>query len=108
MSPKQQKIIRNIAAEVRKKFETESSGHDWWHIFRVWTMAKRIGEKERADMFVLELTALLHDIADWKFHGGDDAVGPKVAQQILKKYSVSADTIEHICEIIATMSFKGA
>lgn len=101
-------IIKNIAEEVRKKLEDEGSGHDWWHIVRVWNMAKHIGAQEHADMFVVELAALLHDIADWKFHNGDGTVGPKVARQILEQFSIPQEITNHICEIIANMSFKGA
>ncbi len=71
-------------------------------------MAQHIGKEENADMLVVELTALLHDIADWKFHGGDDTVGPKVARQILSEHNVSEGVITHVCEIISTMAFKGA
>ena len=108
MNPKQQKIIQKIADEVKGKLEGEGSGHDWWHVVRVWNMAKHVGKKENADIFITELTALLHDIADWKAHDGDTSVGPKVARQILEKYSVPTDSIDQVCNIIATMSFKGA
>lgn len=108
MYQEQQKIIRKIADAVKQKLEGEGSGHDWWHIVRVWNMAKRIGASEGADMFVVELAALLHDIADWKFHDGDDTVGPKVARQILEKYIAPPKTIDHVCDIIMHMSFKGA
>lgn len=108
MNHKQQKIIQKVADEVKQKLEGEGSGHDWWHIVRVWNMAKHIGIREGVDIFAVELAALLHDIADWKFHNGDDTVGPKKARQVLKKHSVPAKTIDHICDIIANMSFKGA
>lgn len=108
MSPERQKIIEKVADEVKQKFEGEGSGHDWWHIVRVWNMAKHIGISEGADMFVVELAALLHDIADWKFHDGDDTVGPKMARQVLEKHSVPTEIIDHVCEIIVSMSFKGA
>jgi len=105
---KNREVIKRVADVVRKKLEGEGSGHDWWHIVRVWNIAKSIGKSERADVFVVELAALLHDIADWKFHGGDATIGPKIARQILRRYSVSLDVIDHVCEIIATTSFKGA
>lgn len=108
MTPEQQKILEKVALEVKAKLEGEGSGHDWWHIVRVWNMAKHIGASEKAGMFVVELAALLHDIADWKFCGGDDTVGPKVARQILEKNFVSAGSIDHVCDIIAHLSFKGA
>ena len=108
METNEQKIIQEVADEVKQKLEGEGSGHDWWHIVRVWNMAKHIGTSEGADIFVVELAALLHDIADWKFHDGDDTVGPKIARQVLEKYSVPAETIKHVCDIIIGMSFKGA
>jgi len=105
---KEQNIIASIAEVVRKRFEGEGSGHDWWHIYRVWQLAKRIAHEEGANLFVIESAALLHDIADWKFHDGDDTVGPKVARKILLEQDVSLETTDHVCEIIATMSYKGA
>ena len=102
------KIINIIADEVKKSLKNDSSGHDWWHTYRVWKMAKYIGAKEPVDMFVVELAALLHDIADWKFHHGDATVGPKLARKSLSKHRVSKNTIDNVCEIIETISFKGA
>jgi len=75
-----QEIINNTEKYARETLEGEASGHDWWHVYRVWKMAQNIGQKENADMFVVELSALLHDIADYKMHGGDDTVGPRVAR----------------------------
>lgn len=108
MDPEQQKIIEKIAGAAEQKLAGEGSGHDWWHIVRVWNMAKHIAKCEGANFFVVELAALLHDIADWKFHAGDDTVGPKIARDILEKHSAPAETIDHVCDIIAKMSFKGA
>ena len=103
-----QEIIVRVAAEVKAQFSSEGSGHDWFHIERVWKNAKRIGVTEPADMFVVELAALLHDIADWKFHSGDEAIGPARARELLMVHNVSAEVIEHVVLIIATMSYKGA
>ncbi len=88
--------------------EGEGSGHDWWHVYRVWNLAKHIAEKEAVDIAIVELAALLHDIADWKFHDGDDTVGPRVAGEILRKHGVSTDVIAIIGQIIQEGSFKGA
>lgn len=101
-------VINAIAKEVQKRLSNGEAGHDWWHVWRVWQMARRIGRAERADFFVVELAALLHDIADWKFHRGDDRIGSKVARTILKKYAVSQEVIRSVCEIVALVSFKGA
>ena len=108
MSAEQKTIIERVSTEVRNHLEGEGSGHDWWHIVRVWSMAKRIGQEEGTNMFVVELAALLHDIADWKFHDGDDTVGPRIAGEILLKLQVQPEVISRVQEIISTMSFKGA
>lgn len=106
--PLHQEIIERVAADVKGRFGSEGSGHDWWHIERVWTNARHIGATETADMFVVELAALLHDIADWKFHAGDEAIGPARAREILMAHNVSAEVVDHVAQIIATMSYKGA
>ncbi|MBI2147445.1 HD domain-containing protein [Candidatus Woesearchaeota archaeon] len=102
------KIIQQTAEHIRQKLSGDSSGHDWWHIYRVWTLAVRIGQEEKADLFVVQLAALLHDIADWKFHGGDDTVGPRLAREWLESLHVDELVISHVCQIIKDMSFKGA
>lgn len=93
---------------VKTKLVGEGSGHDWWHTYRVWKTAQRIGRAENADLFVVELAALLHDIADWKFHDGDSTVGPEIARTWLTSLAVEKDIVEHVCRIIADISFKGA
>lgn len=102
------KIISEAKSYMRKQLSGESSGHDWWHTYRVWKMATHIGKKEKADMFVVELAALLHDIADYKFHGGDETIGPQKASDWLKKQKVPKIIVSHIAEIIKNTSFKGA
>ncbi|MFC1842685.1 HD domain-containing protein [Candidatus Dependentiae bacterium] len=104
----QDDIVQKTAQYVRQKLEGEGSGHDWWHIYRVWKLAKNIGDVEEADLFIVELAALLHDIADWKFTGGDVDVGPKVAREWLASLGVDESDIAHICKIMKDMSFKGA
>ncbi len=71
-------------------------------------MARKIGAIEQADMLVVELAALLHDIADWKFHDGDEEIGPRIASEMLARYDVSQDIIDHVCLIIRGNGFKGA
>lgn len=100
-------VVKKISQEVQEKFEHESSGHDWWHIYRVWQLAQNIGKKEKADMFVVELAALLHDIDDWKNNEGDSSVGAKVAASMLRKYQVAEEAIDQIVDIIMNISFKG-
>lgn len=108
MSSTQLKIIKTVAKEVEDQLSGEGSGHDWWHILRVWNMAKKIAENEKANLFVVELAALLHDIADWKFHDGNEDIGPKKAQEIMEKYAVPSADIEAVVYIITHLSFKGA
>ena len=101
-------IINKTVEFVREKLGGEGSGHDWWHVYRVWNTAKVIAKKEKADSFISELAALLHDIADWKFHNGDETVGPKIAGEWLTKQGLDIKTIEIIKEAIEDVSFKGA
>lgn len=107
MNDKQQ-IINKTSEYVKNRLLGESSGHDWWHVYRVWKLAKHIGEKENADLFIVELAAILHDIADWKFTDGDEEVGPKLAREWLESLGVDQNEINHITEIIKDLSFKGA
>jgi len=105
-------IIDKTHQFLEEKFDNESTGHDYWHMFRVWQLAKHIAAKEsehhKIDMFTLELAALLHDVADWKFHGGDLEAGPQAARQWLGSLDIDEAIIVHIEEIIRNVSFKGA
>ena len=104
-----QSIIDQTRDYVKKTLEGEGSGHDWWHVYRVWKMAQRIAKEEvDADSFIVELAALLHDIADWKFNDGDVTAGSKVAREWLEKLKIQKDVTSHICEIIEETSFKGS
>jgi len=103
-----EKIIAQTAEHIRLKLEGEGSGHDWWHVYRVWKNAIHIGKQEKADLFVIELAALLHDIADWKFHDGNEDIGPQLAREWLETLSVEESVIAHVCRIIRAVSFKGA
>lgn len=102
-------IVAQTAAHVEAKFSGEGTGHDWWHMYRVWCLSKTITTNEpTADLFVVELGALLHDIADWKFHDGDEEVGPREARLWLEGLQVDEKVIAQIEDIIRTVSFKGA
>jgi uncharacterized protein len=74
----------------------------------VWKNAVHIGKLEKVDLFVVELAALLHDIADWKFHDGNEDIGPQLARDWLESLFVDENVISHVCEIIQDISFKGA
>jgi uncharacterized protein len=101
-------IVDRTRHHIEQLCHGDSSGHDWWHIHRVWQTARQIAEQERADFFVVELASLLHDIADWKFHGGDESAGPRAARVWLESLEVAANTTQHVCDIVAGLSFKGA
>lgn len=104
----QEAIIEKTAEYVQKELQGESSGHDWWHVHRVWKSARKIGLTEKqANLFVVELAALLHDIADWKFYDGDLSVGPRRAREWLAQLNVSFDITNKVAEIIEQTSFKG-
>ena len=107
-SPPDAELIQRTAAHVRRQLEGDSSGHDWWHVWRVWQLARRLALEEGADLEVVELAALLHDIADWKFSGGDETAGPAAARAWLAGAKVAETTIVHVERIIADLSFKGA
>lgn len=101
-------LIERVAAQVEARFAGEGSGHDWHHIHRVWQLSRRIAREEGAQAEIAELGALLHDIADWKFHGGDDSVGPREAERLLRQEGAPESLIVPVVEIVATISFKGA
>jgi uncharacterized protein len=101
-------IITATAAYMQEKFSGEGSGHDWWHIYRVWQNALFIAKSEKADLLVVQLGALLHDVADWKFFGGDETAGERIARQYLENLAVAEYVITQVCAIINEISFKGA
>jgi uncharacterized protein len=101
-------IVARTADYVRHQLEGDSSGHDWWHIYRVWQAALRLAEAESADRFVVELAALLHDLDDWKLHDEDATGGPLIARGWLEQCGVDAAVVGHIGDIIDQLSFKGA
>lgn len=100
-------IIEATSKFVQKQLASAEGGHDWFHTERVWKNARLIAEQESCDLLVVELAALLHDIADSKFHAGDEELGPQVAGEFLNQQRLPLATIEHIQQIIRYMSFKG-
>jgi len=102
-------IISRTRVFIENKFSGEGSGHDWWHIYRVWKLSILINETEKsADKFIVELGALLHDIADWKFHKGDLEAGPKAASEWLTSLKVKEEVIKQITDIVGNVNYKGA
>ena len=100
-------IINNTIRFVKNQLAHAEGGHDWFHIERVYKNALLIAEEEECDLTVVKLAALLHDIADSKFHGGDESVGPKTARTFLESQNVKEDIILHVIAIIENISFKG-
>ncbi|OIJ12786.1 phosphohydrolase [Anaerobacillus arseniciselenatis] len=101
-----QEVLIQAEMYVRSILEEDSSGHDWWHIHRVRGLAKKIAINEGADLFICEITALLHDLADEKLFG-DEEKGLLSIEEWLKEHGVCQESRTHILTIIKTMSFKG-
>ena len=104
----QQQVVDQTIAFVKTRLPPDPTGHDWWHTYRVWKNAIHIGAAEQVDMYVVQLAALLHDVADHKFHQGDDRLGAQVAAGWLAGLGVEETVVAHVSEIIAERSFKGA
>ena len=100
-------IIDKSILFVKEKLENAEGGHDWFHIERVYKNAILIARNEDCDLDVVKLGALLHDIADSKFHDGDETIGPKIAREFLEKENVTEEIIKHVINIIENISFKG-
>ena len=104
---KESKIIDEVKAEIKKQFEGEGTGHDWWHMVRVVNNALTIGRKENANLFLVELAAWLHDIGDHKFHKETDAQ-ERLITQILDDVGLKKEIQKEILAIVASVSYKGA
>lgn len=100
-------IIDRTISFVKKELSNAEGGHDWFHIERVYKNAILISETEKVDALIVSLGALLHDIADSKFHQGDETIGPKKAKEFLISENVPEEVINHIIQIIENISFKG-
>ncbi|TDN87332.1 uncharacterized protein DET49_11222 [Salegentibacter sp. 24] len=100
-------ILKSTEVFVKESLKNAEGGHDWFHIKRVYKNAKLISQHEKADNFIVEIGALLHDIADSKFHNGNETLGPKVASNFLHKLKVSPEVINQVVKIIENVSFKG-
>ncbi|WP_312083263.1 HD domain-containing protein [Epilithonimonas hominis] len=99
-------LIHKTIKLVQEKLEGTESGHDWFHIERVWKLSLKIQEKEGGDKLIIELAALLHDIADPKFHNGDETLATKIVSNFLTKQNLDPIIIEKVIFIIENMSFK--
>ena len=100
-------IISQTVSFVKHELINAEGGHDWWHIERVWKLSKTIAENEEVDLLIVELSALLHDIADSKFHNGNEEIGPQKARTFLQTIGVDETITQHVTLIIKSISFKG-
>ncbi len=107
-NPKYDQLVAETVKFVKHTLADAESGHDWWHIQRVWNNSLQIMKTESADQLIVELAALLHDIADSKFHDGDEEIGPQKAGYFLRSQKLNEDMILHIQQIIRNMSFKAS
>lgn len=104
----QEIVINNTISFVKNELKNAEGGHDWFHIERVFKNAVLISKDEKVDIFVVSLAALLHDIADPKFHDGDETIGPKKASEFLNNQQVDSKTSKHVINIIKHISFKNS
>lgn len=100
-------LIENTIKFVKETLADAEGGHDWWHVYRVWKMSITLSKDEPVNMEIVQLGALLHDIADSKFYGGDETIGSRKAREFLESQKVSEDTICHVEKIINNISYKG-
>ena len=101
-------IVEQTIAFVKETLVGAEGGHDWFHIRRVFNNTLLIAKDEKVDILVVSLGALLHDIADAKFHGGDEKIGPRMAREFLNSLGVPKKTIAHVVKIIKHISFKNS
>jgi uncharacterized protein len=101
-------IIEETIAFVKETLKGAEGGHDWFHIQRVFKNTLLIAKDEKVDVLVVSLGALLHDIADAKFNGGDETVGPRMAQEFLSALEVNTKVLDHVVKIIENISFKSS
>jgi len=100
-------IIYKTINYMKEKQLGEVTGHDWFHTKRVYEMALHLAKDQACDLLVVSLAALLHDIEDWKFNGGDESAGPKAATAFMSQIGVEKAIQDHVVEIIYDLSYKG-
>ncbi|WP_420321096.1 HD domain-containing protein [Flagellimonas sp.] len=104
----EENIVEKTINFVKQTLKGAEGGHDWFHTERAFNTARYIAQKEKVEVLVVELAVLLHDIADPKFHNGDESIGPSMAETFLRKEKVDKETIDHVVNIIKHMSFKNS
>ena len=106
LNENEREIIEKTVQFVKQTLAGAEGGHDWFHTQRVWNNAKLIARSENVNLYVVELAALLHDIADAKFHDGNETIGAETAGRFLKSLNVSEDIVGHVVHIVRNMSFR--
>lgn len=102
-------LVERVARSVRRAMEGDGTGHDWWHVWRVWRTADRLARTEpRADRTIVSLGALLHDVGDWKFHDGDEGAASREAARFLRRVRADKATVGRVGQVCREISFKGA
>lgn len=107
MTEAQKNIVAATEAFVQEQLRGAEGGHDWFHVRRVYLLSQKLAHEEGADCFVVTLAALLHDVADAKFHQGDESIGPRIAEEFLQKIGVEERVIQKVVFVIRYISFKG-
>ena len=101
-------LVTKILERVKQEFSSKEGSHDWFHIERVWKMSCFLQKIEGGDQTIVELTALLHDISDHKYNGGDFEKGKEIAYQMIIEHVGDSETAEKVSKIIPQISFKGS
>lgn len=104
--PTHHDLITRTQRYVREELYADSSGHDWWHVYRVWSVAKKLAEIEGANSTIVELAALLHDISDYKLNGNNDTAATEISRQWLTSLGADPAVVNSVCNIIGSMGFK--
>ena len=100
-------LIEHVTAYVRDKLSSEGTGHDWWHVERVRRLALQLGKEEGADLSIVELAALTHDLGDPKLYGGDYSAVPRACREVLLAHGASQDLADKVAAVVNEVSFKG-
>ena len=103
-----EEILQATESFVKKNLEDAEGGHDWWHTLRVYRTSLKIAEGEKVDLLTVGLGALLHDIADAKFHNGDETIGPQIARSFLADLQLPQELIDEVVGIVENISFKNS
>lgn len=103
---KKEKLIKKTEDFVKKVFLEDYTGHDWWHTHRVRVLAKKIAISESADLFIVDMAALLHDVGDYKFFGGDEEAGVLFVKKWLSSLKVTKELVDKILTVISNISYK--